>query len=153
MPLESATPAKLPARKRFIERIRFMFRLPAKEPRARESESSPLPERKPVLAMRQHAANLENLAGQKILAGDYGEAGRLLVASAFFHNRMRHPILSCRLLARAALLCLNAGDSEQARLHYKAASDLADAWGFHSLSLHYRKLACGICADGAAHSG
>jgi hypothetical protein len=156
MPLASATPAKLPARKRFLERIRscFRFRLPAKESRAGESEASPLPGPKPVLALtpRQHALSLENLAGQKILAGDIEGAGPTLVASAFFHNHVRNPIKACRLLSRAALLYLKAGDSAKARLHYKAASDLADAWGLRFLSRHYQKCAADIPADGPAAS-
>ena len=154
MSLASAIPVTSQSRwVKFRQRIRSCFscRLLAKESLAKEPQSIPVIEQKPILTLTpsQHAANLEKLAEEKIRAGDLVGAGPLLVASAFFYNEIDNPIRACRLLSRAARLYLKAGDSELARMHYKAASDLADAWRFYPLSRHYQKCAGEIPAAGA----
>ena len=92
---------------------------------------------------RYYATFCMEKAEREIAAGERREAAKTLVQSAYFFEQFapRNPLLACRLLARAAGLHLQEGDSAKARLHYVAASDLAGLWQMSSLSRNYRRLA------------
>lgn len=145
LPISSTKPTVL---KRLLTKVRacFSYRLPVADSHIQSpSADSPLrkPKSFPVLTPHQHAFNMMNLAGQKIRAGEGREAGPMLVESAFFFEQFepRSPVVACRLLGKAGRVYLQDGDSERARLHYQAASDLAGMWGLFPLARHYQNLA------------